>query len=200
MANSSKQRAIPRSKRAHGRGRTTTGMKTSPTAEIIYAYGDGRRKTMTTSTEAASGEFCARLARRRQCPRTDHPRAGRSEPWRRYQPESGRHVGDDPLAVAKNRALVSHRIGPPAVAQAGRRYARRRGRRLSGGQKSDGSRPMRTFRPDRVACAVMTADCLPGPVLRSGRTPSRGQRPIAGWRGCSTASWKKQWAPWAFGE
>lgn len=90
----------------------------------------------------------------------------------------GDHVGDDPVAVARNRALLSpflpaepkwlKQLHGTAVAEADT---------LQDAPEADAAV---AFRPGRV-CAVMTADCLP--VLFCDRRGTRVAAAHAGWRG-----------------
>ena len=95
----------------------------------------------------------------------------------------GDHVGDDPLAVAKNRALVSHRIGarPLWLKQVHGTHVVEAGDCLAadpnGVPEADASFTHRTG----VACAVMTADCLP--VLFCNPAGTVVAAAHAGWRG-----------------
>ena len=90
------------------------------------------------------------------------------------------HVGDDPQAVAANRAALRHRLALPAeplwLRQVhGREVARHDGRALE--PTADAAV---TFEPGRVL-AVLTADCLP--VVFASRDGNRLGIAHAGWRG-----------------
>lgn len=92
----------------------------------------------------------------------------------------GFHVGDDPVAVARNRALLLAALGlrghPQWLNQVhGTRVERARAD--SGELEADAAW---TDEPG-VACAIMTADCLP--VLFCTRDGSRVAAAHAGWRG-----------------
>ena len=95
----------------------------------------------------------------------------------------GDHVSDDPLAVAKNRVLVSHRIGarPLWLKQVHGTHVVEAGDCLeadpNGVPEADASFTHRTG----VACAVMTADCLP--VLFCNPAGTVVAAAHAGWRG-----------------
>ena len=95
----------------------------------------------------------------------------------------GDHVSDDPLAVEKNRALVSHRIGarPLWLKQVHGTHVVEADNCLeadpNGAPEADASFTHRTG----VACAVMTADCLP--VLFCDRAGTVVGAAHAGWRG-----------------
>lgn len=90
----------------------------------------------------------------------------------------GDHVGDDPAAVARNRATLRsclpaepewlRQVHGTAVAVAS----------LDGGNREADASV--AFAPDRV-CAVLTADCLP--VLFCDRQGTRVAAAHAGWRG-----------------
>lgn len=92
------------------------------------------------------------------------------------------HVGDDPAAVAANRAMLSNALALPAepawLSQ------------VHGTEVVDASRCGRSARADAslafgpdVVCAVMTADCLP--VLFCHERGDRVAAAHAGWRGLS---------------
>lgn len=95
----------------------------------------------------------------------------------------GDHVNDDPLAVVQNRALVSDRIGarPLWLKQVHGTHVVEAGHCLdadpNGAPEADASFTYRTG----VACAVMTADCLP--VLFCDRAGTVVAAAHAGWRG-----------------
>jgi len=98
----------------------------------------------------------------------------------------GDHVGDEPVRVARNRALLRERLSLPGEplwlrqvhgcnlvpSQAGASPAS-----SSGPYEADGAV---TSDPESV-CAVMTADCLP--VLMCDRQGTRVAAVHAGWRG-----------------
>lgn len=92
----------------------------------------------------------------------------------------GNHVGDDPAAVAENRRRLVAALGlkqePAWLKQVhGTRVAC-----LSGAQVQGPADAAMTSKP-RLACAVMTADCLP--VLFCDRAGTRVAAAHAGWRG-----------------
>jgi len=107
-------------------------------------------------------------------------RAGGSSRPPRAGLNLGDHVGDDPAAVAANRALLSRalpvgtriqwlsQVHGVAVVEAGTR---------GDAPVADASWTSRAG----VACAVLTADCLP--VLFCSRTGDRVAAAHAGWRG-----------------
>lgn len=92
----------------------------------------------------------------------------------------GDHVGDDPLAVAENRRRLASCLGtnPVWLNQVHGILA------LDAGQVTSALRPEAdasyTHRPG-IACAVMTADCLP--VLLCDQAGSVVAAAHAGWRG-----------------
>lgn len=95
----------------------------------------------------------------------------------------GDHVGDDPVAVAQNRALVSARIGatPLWLKQV-------HGTRVVDADDCLASEPNAVPEADAswtrqvgAACVVMTADCLP--VLFCDRAGTVVAAAHAGWRG-----------------
>lgn len=96
----------------------------------------------------------------------------------------GAHVGDDAAAVARNRAWLAQQIGVPVaylkqthsadvVAATDALRACQAGEPLAADASIDGS--------GTVACAVMTADCLP--VLLCDRKGTVVAAAHAGWRG-----------------
>ncbi len=91
------------------------------------------------------------------------------------------HVGDDPAAVAANRARLRAAAGLPAEPAWLRQVHGARVVRLPAGEgeapEADGAW---TDRPG-VVCAVLTADCLP--VLLCDRAGTRVAALHAGWRG-----------------
>lgn len=92
----------------------------------------------------------------------------------------GDHVGDDPAAVARNRALLRERLGLPAEP----RWLRQvHGCAVAAaGDSTPGCEAdaVVAFSPGEV-CAVLTADCLP--VLLCDRAGTRVGAVHAGWRG-----------------
>jgi len=95
----------------------------------------------------------------------------------------GDHVGDDPLAVAGNRALVSARVSARTLW-----LKQVHGTRVVDAAACLDSDPMGVPEADAamtrqagVACAVMTADCLP--VLFCDRAGTVVAAAHAGWRG-----------------
>ncbi len=102
-------------------------------------------------------------------------------PWASFN--LGAHVGDDPLAVARNRALLAATLALSAAPQWLDQVhgctvveARNDGRLLS----ADASW---TATPG-VVCAVLTADCLP--VLLTDRAGTEVAAVHCGWRGLAT--------------
>jgi YfiH family protein len=92
----------------------------------------------------------------------------------------GEHVGDDPAAVAANRELVRRRIGAWPV------WLRQvHGIRVIDAADGAGPHPVEAdaafTRQAGVACAVMTADCLP--VLLCDTEGTVVAAAHAGWRG-----------------
>jgi YfiH family protein len=92
----------------------------------------------------------------------------------------GEHVGDDPAAVAANRELVRRRIGVQPV------WLRQvHGVRVIDAADGVGPHPAEAdaafTRQAGVACAVMTADCLPVLLCDTGGTVVAAAH--AGWRG-----------------
>ena len=91
----------------------------------------------------------------------------------------GDHVGDDPLAVARNRALLAQAMGVRPV------YLQQ----VHGvqcvqvdAQTSDGTQADSCVSGSRgVACTIMVADCLP--VLLTNLAGTRVAAAHAGWRG-----------------
>jgi len=90
------------------------------------------------------------------------------------------HVGDDPLAVNANRALLARELPPGSAVQwlnqvhSARVIPAGRDGTLPEADASFASEP-------GIACAVMTADCLP--VLFCTRSGDRVAAAHAGWRG-----------------
>ena len=98
----------------------------------------------------------------------------------------GDHVGDDPAAVAANRAWLAEKIGgePCWLQQVhGQRVIDAAAQsRASSGQNADAPAADAAFARQRgVICAVMTADCLP--VLLCDAAGSVVAAVHAGWRG-----------------
>lgn len=92
----------------------------------------------------------------------------------------GDHVGDDPVAVAVNRALLARQTGAqlwPWLSQVHGTEMIEAGTAATSGQIADGVHS----RAAGVACAVLTADCLP--VLLCDREGSQVAAVHAGWRG-----------------
>lgn len=93
----------------------------------------------------------------------------------------GDHVGDDPLAVAANRAALAHQTGVrhwPWLQQVhGTDVVALTAGAAAPGCVADGA----YTRASGVACAVLTADCLP--VLLCDRHGSQVAAVHAGWRG-----------------
>jgi YfiH family protein len=92
----------------------------------------------------------------------------------------GEHVGDDPAAVAANRELVRRRIGVRPV------WLRQvHGAQVIDAAGSAGPHPPEAdaafSRQTGIACAVMTADCLPVLLCDTGGTVAAAAH--AGWRG-----------------
>ena len=92
----------------------------------------------------------------------------------------GDHVGDDPVAVARNRQLVAEALDLPATPLwlqqvHGVKVARQNVDNL--GCPADASVAIKT----NEVCVVMTADCLP--VLFCDRAGTRVAAAHAGWRG-----------------
>lgn len=92
----------------------------------------------------------------------------------------GDHVGDDPLAVARNRELVAELLGLPSTPfwlqqVHGIKVARQNVDNL--GCPADASVSFKT----NEVCVVMTADCLP--ILFCDRAGTRVGAAHAGWRG-----------------
>jgi YfiH family protein len=89
------------------------------------------------------------------------------------------HVGDDPRAVAENRALLAAALQLPAPP---RWLQQVHGCEVAGADWQAGCAADACFadRPD-VVCAVLTADCLP--ILLCNRAGSRVAAVHAGWRG-----------------
>lgn len=92
----------------------------------------------------------------------------------------GDHVGDDPVAVARNRQLVAEALDLPAAPfwlqqVHGVKVARQNVDNL--GCPADASVSFKT----NEVCVVMTADCLP--VLFCDRAGTRVAAAHAGWRG-----------------
>jgi hypothetical protein len=92
----------------------------------------------------------------------------------------GDHVGDDPLAVARNRELVGELLSLPSTPfwlqqVHGIKVARQNVDNL--GCPADASVSFKT----NEVCVVMTADCLP--VLFCDRAGTRVAAAHAGWRG-----------------
>ncbi|MDR0441106.1 MAG: peptidoglycan editing factor PgeF [Candidatus Accumulibacter sp.] len=92
----------------------------------------------------------------------------------------GEHVGDDPAAVAVNRELVRRRIGARPV------WLRQvHGIRVIDAAGGAGTHPAEAdaafTRQAGVACAVMTADCLPVLLCDTGGTVVAAAH--VGWRG-----------------
>ena len=92
----------------------------------------------------------------------------------------GDHVGDDPLSVAENRRRLASRLGTRPVWL----------NQVHGTLALDAGQVLSVLRPEAdasfarqpdVACAVMTADCLP--VLLCDKTGSVVAAAHAGWRG-----------------
>ena len=92
----------------------------------------------------------------------------------------GTHVGDDPAAVAANRDAVGRRTGARPVW-----LNQVHGVRVVDAAEADGSHPPEAdaafARRPGVACAVMTADCLP--VLFCDDAGTVVAAAHAGWRG-----------------
>lgn len=95
----------------------------------------------------------------------------------------GNHVGDDPAAVSRNRALLQSRLGLPAepvwLQQVHGIEVVVLEKASAGAPTADASI---TGTPG-VVCAVLTADCLP--VLLSNRAGTQVAAVHAGWRGLS---------------
>lgn len=91
----------------------------------------------------------------------------------------GDHVGDDPLAVAANRATLQQGIGVPPVflSQVHGAHVERITAHSAPGTPADGCI---TDQPG-VACTIMVADCLP--VLLTNAQGSLVAAAHAGWRG-----------------
>jgi len=92
----------------------------------------------------------------------------------------GDHVGDDPVAVAANRALLAHHVGIqlwPWMTQVHGTELLEIGTTVTCGQVADGAHS----RTAGSACAVLTADCLP--VLLCDRHGTQVAAVHAGWRG-----------------
>lgn len=91
----------------------------------------------------------------------------------------GNHVGDDPTAVAHNRALLQQHLGlaPNYLEQVHSTRVMPLDAALSGTACADGS----ATRAPGVVCTVMVADCLP--VLLSDRQGRWVAALHAGWRG-----------------
>jgi YfiH family protein len=105
---------------------------------------------------------------------------GRSRaPWNGLN--LGQHVGDDPGAVAHNRALLSHEARLPAsplwLNQVHSTTVVSAATTVSGQTEADG---VVADQPGKV-CAILTADCLP--VLLCDRSGTRVGAAHAGWRG-----------------
>lgn len=90
------------------------------------------------------------------------------------------HVGDDPLAVAHNRARLARRLSLPAAP----RWLRQvHGRRVAvlGPAPEPEEADAAVTQEAGVVCAVLTADCLP--LLLCDRQGQRVAAVHAGWRG-----------------
>lgn len=91
----------------------------------------------------------------------------------------GDHVGDDPAAVARNRALVTERVVRPLWLE------QVHGTDVVNAARAISASPSQAdaafAREPGVACVVMTADCLP--VLFCDRSGSVVAAAHAGWRG-----------------
>ena len=92
----------------------------------------------------------------------------------------GDHVGDDPLAVARNRLTLSRQLALPGSPQWLEQVHGARVNELSGGPVAEPADGSFSDKPGQV-CEVLTADCLP--ILLC----DRGGRAVAalhgGWRG-----------------
>ena len=104
----------------------------------------------------------------------------------------GAHVGDDPAAVAANRALLRQQLpAEPAWLN-----------QVHGIHVVDAASVAGTpvdadasfSRTPGVVCAVMTADCLP--VLFTDRAGSVVAAAHAGWRGLLAGVLEATWPPW----
>jgi YfiH family protein len=91
----------------------------------------------------------------------------------------GDHVGDRPLDVAANRAILQQAMGaqPVFLSQVHGAQAVWLSDKTAPGTQADGCI---TDQP-RVACTIMVADCLP--LLLTNRQGSRVAAAHAGWRG-----------------
>ena len=95
----------------------------------------------------------------------------------------GDHVGDDPLAVAANRAVLHQAIGaqPVFLSQVHGTQVQWLAADTARGTPADG---VITDQP-HIACTIMVADCLP--VLLTNAQGSRVAAAHAGWRGLGGA-------------
>ena len=92
----------------------------------------------------------------------------------------GAHVADDPVAVAKNRALLQHQLGADVAVQwLNQVHGVDVARLQIAGDVIQADAAMTA--ESNLACLVMTADCLP--VLFCNRDGSRVAAAHAGWRG-----------------
>ncbi len=92
----------------------------------------------------------------------------------------GGHVGDDPVAVERNRSILKQQAGLPAAPLW---LTQVHGCEVAGAADCTGSVSADAAMADRpgVVCAVMTADCLP--VLLCNRGGNEVAAVHAGWRG-----------------